>query len=219
MSAQPANIDLILRTPDFGIYDNVLATRLNNKATRQGFDMDNLVMMDVKTLNSVFSEYKKKACTNGPRLLAIKIQKILALHRHVQVKFLSSQVVTASNILPILSKVEKDYIAISSIIGAKDKDAKSAVTPVIFNSPDKFILLPVYWEVIILSMKSVIDQSKLDCLLHSRRSYTPAKRATLAANSLEDSVADIEMNRSACTDNTARVYDALIPGIFGTLAE
>ena len=59
MAAQPENIDKMFHTPDYGSYDNVMETRITNKATGKGFNMDNLVMTDVKTLNSVFSEYKK----------------------------------------------------------------------------------------------------------------------------------------------------------------
>ena len=60
MAAVPTNLDKLFRTPVFGSYDNVLATHLTNKTTRQGFDMDNLGMMDVKDFNYVFSEYNKK---------------------------------------------------------------------------------------------------------------------------------------------------------------
>ena len=38
-------------------------------------------------------------------------------------------------------------------------------------------------------------------------------------NSFENSVTDIAMNGSAFTENNTRAYDALISGIFGTLAE
>ena len=96
---------------------------------------------------------------------------------------------------------------------------KYAVTSVIFNSPDKVIPLLAYWEVVLTSIKSVVDKSKLYHLLRSRRSYTPLQRAELVANSFEDSVADIEMNGSEFTDDNARAYDELIPGIFSNLAE
>ena len=62
MDAQPANIDELLRTPAFGSYGNVLANHLTKKETRQGFEMDNLGMMDVKNLNYVFRAQQK-----GPR--------------------------------------------------------------------------------------------------------------------------------------------------------
>ena len=107
MADQPANIDKLLRTPDFGIHENILDTHLTNKATRQGFDMENLGIMDVKTLNSVFSKYNKKACANTPTFSEIKIQKLLALHRHVKGKFLCGQAVTAASILIILSNIEQ----------------------------------------------------------------------------------------------------------------
>ena len=67
MASQAANIDKMLRIPAFVSYGNVLATNLNNEATRQAFEMDKLGMMDVKTLNSVFSEYSKNARANAPR--------------------------------------------------------------------------------------------------------------------------------------------------------
>ena len=70
-----------------------------------------------------------------------------------------------------------------------------------------------------MSMKSVVDNSKLDYLLHSRRSFMLLQRATLVAESFEDIVVDIAMNSSAFTDDNARAYDPLIPGIFRTLAE
>ena len=73
MAAQPVNLDKLLRIPTFGSYDKILATHLTNKATGQGFDMENLGMMDAKTLNSVFSRYNKKARTNTPKNSAIKI--------------------------------------------------------------------------------------------------------------------------------------------------
>ena len=57
MAAQPANIDELLHTLTFGSYDNFLVTHLTNEATGQGFDMDNLGMMGVKSLNYVFSVY------------------------------------------------------------------------------------------------------------------------------------------------------------------
>ena len=71
MAAQSTNIDELLRTPDFGSYDNVLATHLTNTATGQGFYMDNLGIMDVKTINYVLSECNKKARVNAPRFLVI----------------------------------------------------------------------------------------------------------------------------------------------------
>ena len=74
MVAQPANLDKLLLTPDFGSYANVLVTHLTNKATGQGFDMKNLGMTDVKNLNSVFSGYNKKARAGVPMYLAVKIQ-------------------------------------------------------------------------------------------------------------------------------------------------
>ena len=81
----------------------MLTTHITNEATGQGFDKYNLGMMDVKTINSMFSEYNKKACANDSRFLVIKIQKLFALHRHVQGNFLHGQVVTADSILTILS--------------------------------------------------------------------------------------------------------------------
>ena len=144
MTPQPANIDKLLHTPAFGSFDKVLTTHLTNESTRHRFDMENLGMMDVKTLNSVLSDYNKKACTNAPIFSAIKFQKFLALHRHVKGKFVCGQAVTASSILPFLSKIKQDYIAASVGIGTEDKYTKSAVTPVIFNSPDKVIPLIVY---------------------------------------------------------------------------
>ena len=77
----------------------------------------------------------------------------------------------------------------------------------------------VYWAVVLASMKSVVDKYKLDYLLRSRHSYTPAQRAALAANRSEHSVADIAMYVSALMENNAHVYDSLIPGISVTLAE
>ena len=68
-------------------------------------------------------------------------------------------------------------------------------------------------------MKPVIDKSKLDYLLRNRRIYTPAHRSSLVADSFNESVTDITMNGSAFTDDNDRAYDALIPGIFRTLAE
>ena len=38
MADQPANIEELLCTPDFGSYDKMLANRLTNEATGQGFD-------------------------------------------------------------------------------------------------------------------------------------------------------------------------------------
>ena len=68
-------------------------------------------------------------------------------------------------------------------------------------------------------MKSVVDNYQLDQLLRSQHSYMPAQRAALAAVSFKDSAADIAMNVSAFTDNNDRAYDAIIPGIFGTLSK
>ena len=209
----------MLGTPDFGSYDIIMATHLTNEATGQGFDMDNLGIMDVKTLKYVFSEYNKKARANEPIFLATKIQQFLTLHRHVQGKFLRGQAVTAASILSIISNIDQDYTAASYVIGAEDKDSKSAVTPVIFNSPDKVIPLLAYLVLVLAPMKSVANKSNLEYLLRSRRSYMPAQRALLAANIFKDSVTDIAMYWSAFTDNNYRAYDALIPGIFGTLAE
>ena len=107
MADQPENIDELLCTPAFGSYDNILATNLTNGTTGQGFEMYNLGMMDVKTLNSVFSKYNKKARANTPTFSEIKIQKLLALHRHVKGKFLCGQAVTAASILIILSNIEQ----------------------------------------------------------------------------------------------------------------
>ena len=70
MVAQPTNLDKLLSTPAFGRYDNVLATHITNEETGQGFGMDNLGMMDVKTLNSFFIKYNKKARANAPRFFA-----------------------------------------------------------------------------------------------------------------------------------------------------
>ena len=61
MAAKPENIDELLRTPAFGSYGKILATHLTNEATRPEFDMKNLGMIYVKTPNSVFSKYNKKA--------------------------------------------------------------------------------------------------------------------------------------------------------------
>ena len=105
--------------------------------------------MDVNNLNSVFGKYNKKSRTSTPKCLAIKIQELFALHRHVQGKFLRGQAVTSASIISILSNIKQDYMADSAVIGAEDKDAKSSVTPVIFNSPDKFIPLLAYWEVVL----------------------------------------------------------------------
>ena len=77
-------------------------------------------------------------------------------------KFLRGQAVTEASNLPIWYKIEKDYTAASTGIGAEDKYAKSAVTPVIFKSSDKVILLLAYWEVVLTPMKSVVDKYKLD---------------------------------------------------------
>ena len=191
MAAQPENLDELLCSPAFSSYDNVLATHLTNRVTVQGFEMDNLGMMDVKTLNSVFRHYKKKSCANAPRFLAIKIQQFLALHRNVQGRFLYGQAVTSASILPTLSKIDQDYMAASDGIGAEDKDAKSTVTTVIFNFLDKVIPFLVYWAVVLASMKPIADNSKLDYLLRSRRSYTLVQRDALVTESFKDSVSDI----------------------------
>ena len=66
MADQPTNLDELLCTPNFGSYDNDMATRIANKATGWGFDVYNLGMMGVKTLNSMFSEYTKKSRANAP---------------------------------------------------------------------------------------------------------------------------------------------------------
>ena len=151
--------------------------------------------------------------------LVIKIHTFLALHRHLQGKFLRVQSIKAASFLTILSNIEQDYTAASDGIGTDYKDEKYAVTPVIFNFPDKFILILVYWAVVLVSMKFVINKSKLDYLLGSRRSYTPAKRSALAFGSFEDSVYEITMNVSTFTYDNACAYNALIPGIFVTLAK
>ena len=216
--SQPENLGKLLCTPAFGSYDNIMANHITNEATGQVFNMDKLGMMDVKTLNSVFSEYNKKARANAPRFLVIKIQQFLAFHRHMQGKFLHGQAVTAS-ILTILYNIKQDYTAVSDVIVAEDKDAKSTIVPVVFNSSDKVIPLLAYWVVVLVSMNSFIDQFKLDYLLRGRCRYTPAQRSALAVDSFKDSVANIAMTGSACTDNNARAYDALIPGIFVPLAE
>ena len=75
------------------------------------------------------------------------------------------------------------------------------------------------WAVDIESMKSVVDKSNLDYLLHSRHSYTSAQRSALASDSFEDGVSDISINGSALKDDNSHAYDALIPGIFVILAE
>ena len=155
MAAKTANIDKLLRTPDFGSYNNIMDTHITNKATVQGFYIDNLGMMGVNTLNSVFGKYNKKARTNTPTFSAIKIHKFFALHRHVQGKFLRGQAVTSASIISILSNIEQDYMADSAGIGAEDKDSKSVVTLVIFNSPDNFIPLLAYWEVVLAAMNYV----------------------------------------------------------------
>ena len=144
MADQPENIDELLRNPAFVIYYSILANHLINKATGQVFEMDNLGMMHVKTLNYVFINYNKKSCDNTPNVLAIKIQKFLARHRHMKGKFLCGQSVTDASILPIISNIEQDYMAVPAGIGAEDKYAKSSITPVIFNFPDKVITLLAY---------------------------------------------------------------------------
>ena len=73
-----------------------------------------------------------------------------------------------------------------------------------------------YWALVLASINSVVDKSKLEYLLHSFRSYTPVQRAALASGIFEDSVLEIAMTRSVFTDNNVRAYDALIPDIFGT---
>ena len=67
-------------------------------------------------------------------------------------------------------------------------------------------------------MKSVVDNSKLEYLLLSHRIYTPAQRSAPEVVSFEDSVTNIVMNSCAFMEDNACAYDALIPGIFGTLA-
>ena len=111
----------------------------------------------------------------------------------MQGKFLRGQAVTAASILSILSNIDQDCTAASDVIGAEDKDSKSAVTPVIFNSPDKVIPLLAYLVLVLAPMKSVANKSNLEYLLRSRHSYTPAQRALLAANIFKDSVTDIAM--------------------------
>ena len=218
-AAQPANFDELLRTPNFGSYDNVLSAHLTNNATRQGFNMDNLGMMDFNNLNSMLSEYKRKSRANAPRFLSNKIHQLLALHKHGQVNFLCGQAVTEDYILPVFSKIEHNYMSASAVIGTELKYVKSFVTPVFFNFAYKFIPLLSHWEVVITPMKSVIDKSKLDYLPCSRRSYTPTQTDALAANIFEYSFTNIEITGSAFTDDNSRAHDALIPGIFGTLAE
>ena len=181
--------------------------------------MENLEMMDVKTLNSMFSKYIKKARVNDPRFSAIKIQRFLTLHRYVQDKFLRGQPITADSLLPILSKINMEYMAASSGIDTENMDAKADVTPIIFKSSDKVILFLSYWAVVRVLMKSVVNKSDMDYLLCIRRSYTPVQRAAIVANIFEVSVSDIAMNGSTFTDDNASAYDALIPSIFGTLAE
>ena len=80
----------------------------------------------------------------------------------MQGKLLRVQAITADSILTILSNIDQDYTAVSSGIGSEEKDAKPAVTPVIFNSPDKVITYLAYWEVVLASMKSVVNKSNLD---------------------------------------------------------
>ena len=75
MDDQPENLDELLHTPDCSGYYKVLDTHLTNKATRKGFYMDKLVIMDIKNLNYVFRKYDKKARSNAPRFLAIAIQR------------------------------------------------------------------------------------------------------------------------------------------------
>ena len=76
-----------------------------------------------------------------------------------------------------------------------------------------------YWVVVIASMESVVDKSKLGYLIRSRRSYTLVHRDALVSNSFKDRFSDIKMNGSAFIDDNVCAYDALIPGIFGNLAE
>ena len=101
--------------------------------------MDNLGIMDVKTLNSVLREYNKKARANYPIFSAIKIQWCLDLHRNVKGKFLHGQYVTTASILNIMPNIEQNYTDTYAGIGAEDKDKKYYVTPVIFNSPENVI--------------------------------------------------------------------------------
>ena len=100
----------------------VVFTIRTNEATGRGFDMENLGMMYVKILNSVFRDYNKKSRVNAPNVLTIKIQRFLALHRHGQGKLLCDQAVTAPYILTILSNTNQDYTATSAEIGAEDND-------------------------------------------------------------------------------------------------
>ena len=61
----------------------------------------------------------------------------------------------SASFLPILSNTKQDYTAVSDGIGAEYKDVKSAVTPVVFNSLGKLILLLAYWEVVLAAMNYV----------------------------------------------------------------
>ena len=61
----------------------------------------------------------------------------------------------AASILIFLYKVEQYYTYASAGIREEEKDAKSAVTLVIFNSPDNFIPLLAYWEVVLAAMNYV----------------------------------------------------------------
>ena len=125
----------------------------------------------------------------------------------------------AASILIFLYKVEQYYTYASAGIREEEKDAKSAVTLVIFNSPDKFIPLLAYWAVVLALVNSVFNESNLEYLLCSRRSYMTAQRDALAYDIFKDSVSYIAMNSSAFTDDNARAYDSLIPCIFRNLAE
>ena len=60
ITAQPDNLDKLLQTYAFGSYHNLMATYLTNEASGQVFNMDKIGMMDVKTINDVFSGYNKR---------------------------------------------------------------------------------------------------------------------------------------------------------------
>ena len=61
-----------------------------------------------------------------------------------------------------------------------------------------------YWAVVLASMNSVVDKSKLDYLLPICRSYTPVQRAALEADGFEHRVALIAMTGSALADDNTR---------------
>ena len=73
-----------------------------------------------------------------------QLQSSDSLHRNVQGKFLRGQAVMDAYILPILYNIEQYYIFASSGIGAEENDTKAAITPVVFNSATKVILLLSY---------------------------------------------------------------------------